>query len=714
MKGDIKPLLLLLADLEQERGDLDLHVYIADEGLTGDRKPLRRFLRRRAWKVLEAEQSAWEAALRDRYEVVFRLQPGLALAPNFFGRALATWRTLPEPAILSVLGERRRKQAGPSDPEPISRVRVAGGWFLAPPQHEGLPIYRTLNSLVDAVAEPEPEPLPVRPDLSPEPEEAQPGQPRMSGRLAAFLVASNHRPLLIRACLDLLHRQEVPGDWQYEIVVCGEDGDPARLLVANYPLARWVTCTSSAVGVKLNLALSETKAELICLADDDDLQPPERLRLAINRFEEGAAWSGSGTCLFYHPEEDRLVRWTGRADRGTLGTSLSFARWLLDLVGGWPPVPRDKDGLLMRRITPLSRARTLRFADLTAELGERLVCLQHGGNLWHRPALEQGEEGSKGGYRLEGLGSGLGNTSIPPATREAMTRLAKAEGSLPDVKIVLASIVLNEAEFIPRSLEQHLDWPGLVQWVFVEGATRIYGARNPDAVTPGGLSTDATGDLLLQASRVSELITYVPFGWADGPEGQQKRTLRNAYCEIADRFDADLLIVVDGDEFYSKADQAKIAQHVLRNPDFDAWIYPQRHLWRPPSIAEQDPMAFEVTGGYWAIPHTRVWRLVKGARYEENHNHLTYPGKQAKQNRVWRPKNGDPECIHLGFARDGEHRARTNAYYVARGEGSEDGFNRQWYVDCRSAWETWTPEDGLPHGAEVVPYEGPVPEVLGI
>ena len=38
--------------------------------------------------------------------------------------------------------------------------------------------------------------------------------------------------------------------------------------------------------------------------------------------------------------------------------------------------------------------------------------------------------------------------------------------------IALATLALNEMEWLPLLWEQHRAWPGMVRWVFVEAADR--------------------------------------------------------------------------------------------------------------------------------------------------------------------------------------------------------------------------------------------------
>ena len=71
---------------------------------------------------------------------------------------------------------------------------------------------------------------------------------------------------------------------------------------------------------------------------------------------------------------------------------------------------------------------------------------------------------------------------------------------------------------------------------------------------------------------------------------------------------------------------------------------------------------------------------------------------------------GTPQMVHMGFASKAETRLAKNSYYARRGEDRDPG--RALYVKSRDAWRTWRPGDALPRGAEVVEYDGLVPEVL--
>ncbi len=173
-------------------------------------------------------------------------------------------------------------------------------------------------------------------------------------------------------------------------------------------------------------------------------------------------------------------------------------------------------------------------------------------------------------------------------------------------------------------------------------------------------------------------------------------------------------MVLDADEHYTHADQREINRLCQMAPEACVGILlQQRHIWRPPSVADRQPLfAQEVVGGYWGVPHCRLWRWVPGMRYKDNHNipdRLDGTSMTGGMAKVFGPTR--PQCIHLGFASSLQSRAAKHRYYVARGEGRFDGRRR--YVAARQMWEEWTPTHRrLPPGAEVRTYHGPVPEVF--
>jgi len=530
-----------------------------------------------------------------------------------------------------------------------------------------------------------------------EPEPAPSAEvPNSPTRLASFMVATHRRPALLQAALRTLKEQEVPPGWGFEILVAGRDDDPGRQ-VAETADAKYVAVEHDWVTAKLNALIPHVRGELCLLADDDDLQDPRRLLMAVEAHEKGADFSASGVTWVYDTQKDSFAQWTGPAH--FVGTTMSIRTSKLKEVGGWPVIRKGKDEPMAKRLGKAGA----QFTDLS-EVLQHTIVLQHRTNIWSRPALEAGVRAKKGRFRVLGMGSLSENPVV-------MSRAHLLNWIRQPLKVMLATIVLNEEEFIQQTLAQHLNWPGLVQWVFVEGATLKYAEKNPTAVTPGGLSVDGTSRLLREASDKSAKVTYIPHGWAgEGLHPQhQKIDLRNAYCRVADTFEPDLLIALDADEFYTWDHQLKILSIVNANPDYKAWLFKQRHVWRPPSIQDSPQFQLEVTGGYWAVPHLRVWKFQRGARYRHNHNWLDLPGERYSPSFLWRSRSvRDPQCVHLGFARDPQSRNNIIGYYSHRGESS----NRKSYLTDFELWQAWKPGEALPPGVGVRPYAGPVPEVF--
>jgi len=282
------------------------------------------------------------------------------------------------------------------------------------------------------------------------------------------------------------------------------------------------------------------------------------------------------------------------------------------------------------------------------------------------------------------------------------------------MKLLLATLCLNEMEWLPRLWQQHKDWPGCIQWVFIESADRVYAETNPELVTDKGLSVDGTSEYLQQLAQQDPRVVYVPYGFSkhDNP-AQGKVDSRQQYLNIANQTKPQFVFVLDADEFYSRNSQKQVNDLLcLTNGGYNAFIFKQRHIWHPQSINEQPLFQYEVMGGYWDVPHCRGWRWCPGMRY--NHNHNTPENAQGvsldAMVKRYDKKRTTPYCVHMGFAANRMLRSAKHKYYVARGEGAADG--RQWYVDCRQAFETWQPNQHLPHKASIKPFDGEIPEAF--
>jgi len=282
--------------------------------------------------------------------------------------------------------------------------------------------------------------------------------------------------------------------------------------------------------------------------------------------------------------------------------------------------------------------------------------------------------------------------------------------------VVLCTLVLNEMEWLPKLYEQHKDWPGMLQWIFVEAADRVYAETNPELVSAEGLSVDGTSEFLGRLAIGNVQVTYIPFGLTESSDpAQGKCAARTVYLQEADKYEPDFLWVLDADEFYTKRDQKRIMEvmDVYRRAR-SAFCFKHRHPWHPPSVRHLPWNSYEVRGGFWDIPLCRGWRWERGLVYESNHNTPQAPDGRMLDGLMKRfdGRAGYPECVHMAFAADVASRHAKHAYYAARGEGRVDF--RGWYVKSRTAYETWKPGDVLPRGAQVVPYSGVIPEAFRV
>ncbi|HYE70429.1 MAG TPA: glycosyltransferase [Aquabacterium sp.] len=285
------------------------------------------------------------------------------------------------------------------------------------------------------------------------------------------------------------------------------------------------------------------------------------------------------------------------------------------------------------------------------------------------------------------------------------------------MSVLLATLALNEMEWLPKLVEQHRSWPGLAAWVFVEAADAAYARANPDLVSNAGLSVDGTTEFLEQLAAENPLVKHIKYGTSHGFDGAPEKGkcgARQAYLDVAEQVQPKYVVSIDADEFYTHADQRRLVEVMDAHPDHDAFIFNRREIWRPPLCASMALMSYEVIGGFWGIPCCHWWRWRAGMNHRACHNtpsdaEGTPLNERLLDTREQQAAGIDmPEMIHFGFAATARFRLAKNAYYAQRGEVRDP--KRRWYVESRGAWARWHAGKKLPRNAEVVPYAGPVPE----
>jgi hypothetical protein len=290
------------------------------------------------------------------------------------------------------------------------------------------------------------------------------------------------------------------------------------------------------------------------------------------------------------------------------------------------------------------------------------------------------------------------------------------------MSVMLATLCLNEMQWLPKLYEQHKDWPELKRWVFVEAADRVYAQTNPHMVS-NWLSVDGTTEFLTELQERDPRVTYIAHGVSRSRyRAMCKAEARQRYLDLAERVAPEFLIVLDADEFYTKADQAAFLEW-MRKPipksetrklfrgQALSWIFPRREIWHPPSLLDEPLFNYEVVGGFWDIACCHWWRWQSGMHHRACHVTPSIgriPMNQCIYNYV--NHEGVPQLVHMGYAALAATRAAKNRYYESRGEALDR--QRQWYTRSRAAWETWVPGGKLPDKAIVKPYTGPIPEVF--
>jgi glycosyltransferase involved in cell wall biosynthesis len=281
------------------------------------------------------------------------------------------------------------------------------------------------------------------------------------------------------------------------------------------------------------------------------------------------------------------------------------------------------------------------------------------------------------------------------------------------MKVMLATLALNEMEHLQNLYDQHKNWEGLVSWVFVEASDPSYEEANPELVSYDGLSTDGSTEFLINLAKRDSRVLYIRHGRCSGTKDNAKAEARQRYLDAANYIKPDFIVVLDADEFFCIEDQQRMNRLFERKPEQHSFIIPYREIWRPESIINQPLFQYEVVDGpLWGIVHCHLWRWHKGMRHSWHTSMSEADGSDWPPHWNFRDHQNVvvPQCIHLGFASKARYRKAKNAYYIQRGEGKGDG--RHKYVECRRAFETWKPGDALPHDSRVIPYVGPIPEVF--
>jgi hypothetical protein len=267
------------------------------------------------------------------------------------------------------------------------------------------------------------------------------------------------------------------------------------------------------------------------------------------------------------------------------------------------------------------------------------------------------------------------------------------------LSFTLATILLNEQRFIGLNLLQHYDF--CTEWVLVEGACQGYPPRK---VSQQGLSLDNCAAQIRLFPDPKGKLRFIQHGWTVRGGEDAKSEIRNRYLE---KITTDLLVVIDADEFY-RPNELKQAIDLFKDPSLYGLTLPQVHFWKGTTNF--------ITGEYFDIPHTRIYRNINGMRYIRNHNFPELGGKYVHEyghmklsRSIYEIENDSyafkaPCCYHMGFAKDYDDMRDKTDYYLNRGEM----VTRKSTTLSRAAWF----DVNLPETCRVRQWGGGMPEML--
>lgn len=164
---------------------------------------------------------------------------------------------------------------------------------------------------------------------------------------------------------------------------------------------------------------------------------------------------------------------------------------------------------------------------------------------------------------------------------------------VPEVKIGVVMIALNEEKFIKSAIKAVIKHPNIKKVAVVEGAVTLFA----HAATEKGLSIDKTDKKIneLIGEPNADKVIVDRYGWA-----KDKSELRNRALTLLGT-DITHVLVVDGDEVWKMEDLDNLVAAIEKNPQKGVFLFPFYHFWK-----QKDLVA---TGGQWDNMMFRCFRF---------------------------------------------------------------------------------------------------------
>lgn len=252
--------------------------------------------------------------------------------------------------------------------------------------------------------------------------------------------------------------------------------------------------------------------------------------------------------------------------------------------------------------------------------------------------------------------------------------------------------LVNEAKFLPYSVESFVNSSAVKKVVLVEGHVKGYPKKN---VSKKGLSTDGSSKIAADLVKSSSKVEYIPMGWVD-----DKRNLQNeGFRRIRESLGEGAIYMLAGaDEVYHPHELVALQQQFRENPRAKIVVYPFYHFWWRPDLV--------ATGSSWSVLMHRAYRR-PGLPMKFAH-HAAPPADCGRGPKV-HAKEGNRyvvACYHYVGMQDAEHILAKLELYKKR-----DG-HRLNVTDTWSDWQ-WGDRTQWTHdGGSVKRFDGTHPAVI--
>jgi hypothetical protein len=260
---------------------------------------------------------------------------------------------------------------------------------------------------------------------------------------------------------------------------------------------------------------------------------------------------------------------------------------------------------------------------------------------------------------------------------------------VPEVKIGVITIALNEEQYINASLNAVIKHPNIKKVAVVEGAVNLMA----HASTSDGLSIDGTDEQVYMA--ISEphgnKIIFDRYGWAKDKSELRNRALRLLGNNITH------VLVVDADEVWKQDELDKLVKAIQDNPQIGVFLFNFYHFWK-----KKDLIA---VGGQWNSMLFRCFKFADKTLHWERHEAPVVNSKGRMINKIDDLlRLEDVHVYHYGYLKEAKNVQDKLEYYKKR-----DGD----YLKVKDTWTDWKKGDETQPthgGGEAIKFEGEHPE----